>query len=95
MALQENFDIYFDTRFGGTNATIGGNPVVGIFDNEYVEIDNGVAPVVGTKPTLTVRDSDAVGAIAGTNVVVGSTNYKVIIPQPDGTGVTVLILERQ
>lgn len=102
--LQENLNVFFDKRFGGVDATVAGAPVVGNFSNEYVEVDNGVAPVVGLKPVLAVKSSDAVGAVTGTDVtveeeeagvVVRTGTYKVIIQQPDGTGVTILILEKQ
>ncbi len=102
--LQENLNIYFNTSYGGVNATISGSDVVGIFSNEYVEIDNGISSVVGLKPVLRVKASDASGVTSGADVtvneeeagvVVRTGTYKVITVQPDGTGVIDLVLEKQ
>lgn len=102
--LAENLGAYFDKRFGGSAATIAGTAVVGIFSNEFVEVDDGVAPIIGSKPVLRVKSSDAAGVTFGTvvtvaeeeaGVVVRTGNYTVIKAEPDGTGVTDLILEAQ
>jgi hypothetical protein len=102
--LKENLDIYFDTRYGGSNATVDGSALVGIFSNEYVEVDDGVVPVSGLKPMLKIKNSDAPAVGPGSDVivqeehsgvVVATRTYKVIKPEPDGTGVVDLILEEQ
>jgi hypothetical protein len=102
--LQENLGIFFDTRYGGSNGTVAGVPVVGIFSRDYVEIDNGIALIAGFKPIFRVKSSDAAGVAEGTDVtvqeeeagvVVKTGTYKVITPQSDGTGATDLILEEQ
>lgn len=91
----ENFNIYFDNRFGAEDATVNGTTVTGIFDEQYVDVLVGTIPVVGVKPTFQAASSDLVGVAAGDHVVVRATNYEVVTPQPDGSGSTMLILEKQ
>jgi hypothetical protein len=91
----ENMSIYFDTSFGAETAQVKGVDVDGIFDEQYVDVLVGSIPVVGVKPTFQAASSDLVGVVKGDSVVVRSANYQVVTPQPDGTGSTMLILERQ
>lgn len=74
-----------------TNATIGALTVAGIFDNQFVE----VLGVEGLRPIFTCAASDVPSIGHGDNVTINSTLYKVVGVQPDGTGLTSLILEDQ
>ena len=73
----------------GIAAVVDGDAVTGIFDNNYVEIEG----VSGTYPVLTCKTSDVSGAAQGDVVTVNSTSYRIASVQPDGTGVTQLVLE--
>ena len=74
---------------GGT-CTLNGVSAEGIFDNGY----NASFGMDGTQPSLLVKSSDASGAVRGTAVVVNSVSYTVQGIEPDGTGMTKLILEK-
>jgi len=76
---------------GGQLVTVATASVWGIFENAYAE-DLGIA---GTRPELTCRTTDVSTAAAGTAVVANELSYLVRGIQPDGTGMTVLILELQ
>lgn len=61
-----------------------------LFDNAYVDA-NGV---YATGPQLTCASADIASVSVGSAVVVNATSYTVQGIQPDGTGVTVLHLQR-
>jgi len=64
--------------------------ISGIFDTEYVEINQMESLV----PTFTCRTADVSAARTGARMTVDSVEYSVRIPQSDGTGMTTLILEK-
>jgi hypothetical protein len=73
-----------------TEVTIAGQPVRAIFDAAYVD-PLGVAQV---RPVLTCATADVAAVARGAAVVIGAASYVVRGIEPDGTGVTLLILER-
>jgi len=77
----------------GVSVTVGANSFTAIFENAYVEIGD----IAGTFPTALVLDTDisAYSIVRGTALTIASVSYKVRIPQPDGTGFTLLVLEKQ
>jgi len=77
----------------GVDATVGANTFTVIFENAYVEVGD----IAGTYPTALALDSDvsAYSIARGTALTINSVSYKVRIPQPDGTGYTLLVLEKQ
>jgi len=76
----------------------GGNySILGIFDNEYFEAEaNTNVGFVSTQPRF-VCTTASLPATAGYNdtAVINTITYKVRVVQPDGTGMTTLILEKQ
>ncbi|HEY8359339.1 MAG TPA: hypothetical protein VIL30_17960 [Ramlibacter sp.] len=62
-----------------------------IFERAHAEL----AGVSTTVPTATAADSDLAGFVAQTTQVeiVGALTYTVIDMRPDGTGLTLLVLE--
>lgn len=86
----ENIDEFLSTADFAIAVTIGGSPVNAIFDDAYQDD----LEVEGSVPTLWCKTA-ALPAIAhGTAVVVNSVSYRISGIQPDGTGVTVLRLQR-
>ena len=78
---------------GGQTVTGIGGSFAAIFDNGYA--GNLGDPVVeGTNPTLAARTSDLANVDKGDTVTVASTSYKVARLEPDGTGMTTVILKR-
>ena len=76
---------------GGSAATI-----TAIFDNQYLEVDTGGE--VGfaiQQPRLTCRTSDVVNCTEGDTFVISGTTYKSRVVQDDGTGITLISLEKQ
>jgi len=79
------------TSTGGSASTVNG-----IFYNEFFEVDplSGVG-VVSAQPRFICATADLPsGAASGDAITVDSTAYTVRVIQPEGTGVTTLVLEK-
>lgn len=77
----------------GVTATIGVTSFPGILDAEYVE-----ASGIGTTHPVLHCDTAvaaAAGAARDVNLVIAGVTYAIRDLQADGTGMTLLILERQ
>ncbi len=88
MALDEDF-AEFMADFG-VSAKVGATVVTGIFDNAEADTFGLVA---NTRSVLTVATEDIPAAAVGTTVVVNGTTYTIAELQPDGTGITRLMLK--
>lgn len=90
MAFVENSsDFINDDTPGYVLATVGGVPVGGLFDDAYLD----PLGMSGSQPALLCASADVSTAIHGTAVVVDLVNYTVASIQPDGTGMTRLLLQ--
>jgi len=67
--------------------------ITGIFDNGFVEVIGDEANSYATRPTLVCRTADVLNAARNSMVEFSDLVYKVAQVQPDGTGITELILE--
>lgn len=85
----ENHAAFF-TDFG-VDATLNSASVRVIFDAAYTD-PLGVESV---GPVATLPTADAATVAHGQMLIVASTTYKVRGVEPDGTGITLLRLERQ
>ena len=63
-----------------------------IFDNPYFERTVFGGAVESSQPKAWVKDSDITGAAHGDTITINSAAYTIIEIQPDGTGITTLIL---
>ena len=100
MAFVEVFSEFYNTDDFAVNATYtpqGGSAstITGIFDEEYQLIDAGSVGVSGSTPVFECASSSVPAAAPGDTLVVNAVTFLVVEVQPDGTGVTVLILEKQ
>lgn len=75
--------------FSNCTATVGGVAMNGIFDDAYID-PLGIA---GSQPSLLCKSADVSGAAQGAAVVVNAVSYTVGSIQPDGTGITRLLLQ--
>jgi len=70
--------------------------ISGIFDNDFVEVDaGGTIPFAMQQPRFLTRTSDVSAAVEDDTLVISGVTYKIKVVQPDGTGMTNLILEKQ
>jgi hypothetical protein len=85
----------FDVDEFATAVTYNGGTINGIFDNETVPIDaGGFAVVHQEQPRLTCRTVDLSSISEGQAMVINSVNYTIQAWIDDGTGVTVIQLEK-
>ena len=89
MPMTEDFSSFLSTTEHATTGIYKTNSIVGIFENSFVEV-NGVQSV---KPTFLVSESDVPSIVRGNTITIDNVAYTFIMDQPDGTGMTMLILE--
>lgn len=78
----------------GVAITVGAETIYGIFDKDYLAVSNGEVDVESDSPMVLVRSSDvtAQSIAVATSLVISSATYVVTSVQPDGTGMTRLVL---
>ena len=81
----------FVTDFG-LDATLSGATVRGIFDVQYERGDIGIG-MASTQPAFTTLTANVVGEAVGQLLVINGTSYYVAAHEPDGTGMSLLLLE--
>jgi len=74
----------------GVAATVGGVALRGIFDNGYAD---AFGIVSGSAPVLLISTTAAPAVAHGSAVVIGSDSFTVREIQPDGLGMTRLLLQ--
>lgn len=65
-----------------------------IFDDAYADANPGEAFVESSQPRLTARTVDVKNILSRTTLEVATVPFVVLSNQPDGTGMSVLVLER-
>ena len=89
----EDLSPFFDVAGGfAVTATVGATSFPVIFDNGYQGALSGM--VESTGPVCRAKSADVSTVVQGTSITISAVAYKVREVQPDGTGVTVLFLER-
>ena len=78
----------------GVAATYSGSTVYGIFDNDYFDgiADAGV-PVESAQPRFLCRTADVSSVAHDETILISGVTYTIVGIEPDGTGMTNLILE--
>jgi hypothetical protein len=67
--------------------------LTGIFTADfYAPVEGGEVQVESAAPAVSLPSADVPAAAQGDAVTVGETDYKVVSVQPDGMGMTALIL---
>lgn len=89
----EDLSPFFDVAGGfAQTATVGATSFPVIFDNGY---QAALANMVeSTGPVCQAKSADVSTVVQGTSITIATVSYKVREVQPDGTGVTILFLER-
>lgn len=96
--LAEDLDAFLDVAEHATQGVLDNVVVCGVFENGYHQALGGMATL---QPTFLLKTSDTRRTRQGSTlriVIPGETNatiYRVANLEPDGTGLTTLILERQ
>lgn len=79
---------------GGVPITGPRGTFVGVFEMEYVAVGDPV-PVDSAMPRITADTAELArcGVVTGVTLRIGADVYIVRSPQPDGDGMTVLVIE--
>jgi len=90
---------FFDTDTHGTSASVTidstTTSISVILNKEYFAIAGESVDVDGTQPVVTCRSTDVTGIDTSDTIVIDAETYNIVNIQPDGTGMTVLILQEQ
>lgn len=82
-------------RLSNAQADFGSGAVNCLFDNAYVRADVGPLGMDSTGPAITdVATSDVPASPRGKSVTVDGVAYKIAGHEPDGTGLSVVLLEK-
>lgn len=92
MAFVEDHSVFLADF--GVLVTLGSGQVRAIFDNGHARADVGYAGMASTQPMLTLATMDVPASAVGLPVTVGAVAYQVAAHEPDGTGISTLLLER-
>ena len=93
MPMAEDLTPFFAESDFATQAALGGAAVLGIFTEPYAVGSVGGLGMATGKPTFELASSDVPANPVGQTLQIGAVSYMVADAQPDGTGVTTLVLE--
>ena len=79
-------------HLSNATATLNGVEVAGMFDNSYHAGDIGIG-MASTQPAFTTLTTNVTGEAVGQLLVIHGTSYYVAAHEPDGTGMSLLLLE--
>jgi hypothetical protein len=90
MSFAENLAPFF-AEFGD-DGTLAGSPVRVLYDSPYIEAGLGSAGMSAREPSVRIKSVSVPGSIFGATLVIPQGTFKVRESQPDGTGITTLLL---
>lgn len=93
-ALEARVNRAVFARLSNAATTLAGLPVDGIFDKSYELASGGLAGMASTAPVFTLPTSAVPINPVGRALVISGVAYTVVEHQPDGTGVSLLLLEK-
>lgn len=91
-ALEASVNNAVMAHLSNATATINGVEVAGMFDNAYHAGDIGIG-MASTQPAFTTLTANVVGEAVGQLLTINGVSYYVAAPEPDGTGMILLLLE--
>jgi len=91
-ALESRLNTAVFLHMSNANALLDGVAVPGIFDRGYIQAFDGIA---SSAPMFTAPSASVSAATTSSLLVVAGNTYRVRSVQPDGTGITQLLLELQ
>lgn len=94
MPFTEDLTQFLRTQDHGTAAVYSGTgaTINGILEATY---DEALGRVQASKPEFLCRTADVPAAAHGQTLTIGAQVYKICGVEPDGTGLTLLKLEKQ
>lgn len=93
-ALETRVNSAVIARLANAVGLLNGVSVSGIFDQAYDQASIGLSGVSSSQPVFSVLSNLVSPNVVGMPFVLNLTSYQVVESHPDGTGMTVLFLER-
>ncbi len=90
--LNDDLDIFLDDDEFAVNVIFKSNTIQGIFDNEFIASVEGEIGIESTIPQGQFKTSDVSSAVQGDTMTINSIVYNIIGVQPDGTGMSLVLL---
>ena len=90
--LTNDLDIFLDDDEFAVDVIFNSVTIQGIFDNEFIEAVEGEMGIETTVPQCQFKTSDVSTAVHGDTMIINSIDYNIIGIQPDGTGMTLILL---
>lgn len=88
-ALEASVNRATVAHLANAEAEIGGQAVLGIFDNDYLD----PLGMEASAPSFLAQAADLTGVVHGTAVTIGGVIYTARNLRPDGTGLTRVVLQ--
>lgn len=89
----EDFSAFMNTSEFATTCTLNGATVAAIFDAAYAQGSVGTYGMASTQPMLTLATASVPATPVGATAVVNGATYTVAAHEPEGTGISRLMLE--
>lgn len=92
--LTNDLTFFLDNEEFAVDVLYNAATIQGIFDDEFTSgADDGVG-VETTVAQVLVKTSDVASAAQGETMTINTVDYNIIGIQPDGTGLTLILLSR-
>lgn len=85
---KEDIEEFLDCSGFATLLVVKSNKIAGIFDHQYVEY----ADISGNHPAFLCASEAASSIELGGDIIIDERSYTIAAIQPDGTGLTLLVL---
>lgn len=92
-AAQNRLNQAVVAHMANVEAVVGGNALDVIFDNGYALGNVGLLGMATSQPSITLKTTDVPATPVGSAVTVNATAYLVAAHEPDGSGMSRLLLE--
>ena len=89
----EDHSVFFNPAEMASTVTLHGVSVAAVFDAAYALGTVGSYGMATTQPTLTLPSASVPAHPVGKAVVANGKSYTVAAHEPDGTGISLLLLE--
>ncbi len=92
-ALESRLNKAVFAHLANTDATVNGVTKAAIFDAAYALGSVGQFGMSSSQPALTIATSDVPADPVGLPVMVNGASYLIAVHEPDGTGISRLLLD--
>jgi len=90
--LTNDLDIFLNENEFAVDITYQAATIQGIFDAEFSSAVEGEIGIESTVPQVLVKTTDVPSVAHGQTMTINAVVYNIIAIQPDGTGMTLILL---